>query len=131
MLRDKRIETEARHPYRSPAPPRDRASASTPRAVSQTSRIASLLLVVFAGLGVWAGVVAWHEHSVTRAIAALPRGVQEASYRRALEELSTTCSDQPALAEHCREQAELILHFPQCDDTCRQLARRHLPAAKR
>jgi hypothetical protein len=39
----------------------------------------------------------------------------------------------PELSAYCREQAELLTHFPECsgDEACRLVSERFLPAASR
>jgi hypothetical protein len=46
--------------------------------------------------------------------------------------VTSTCAARPdALEAHCRQQAELLLVFPQCADDCRALARRFLLSARK
>jgi hypothetical protein len=64
-------------------------------------------------------------------VRSLPQDVQEATYRRSYEELGTTCMTEPALADHCSNEAQFILRFPQCKDDCQQLARRYFPIVRK
>jgi hypothetical protein len=101
------------------------------RAISTTSRLALLFLTVLAAVGVWLALIAWREHRLTRTVLALPPDVQEATYRRSFEELATTCTTEPQLAEHCSDEARFILRFPQCTSECRQLAWRFFPTVRK
>ena len=125
------IGAHPRHPYRTPGGNRDEASTILPTTASRTSRLAALLLITFAVVGGWLALIAWHERQLTRAVRSLPPDVQEATYRRSYEELATTCATQPTLADHCSDEAEFILRFPQCRSDCEQLARRYSPTVRK
>jgi hypothetical protein len=49
-------------------------------------------------------------------------------YERTLENLKL-CQDnlRSGLGDFCRQQAEFILTFPDCDESCRELSRRFVP----
>jgi hypothetical protein len=84
-----------------------------------------LLLLALVAFSTWIGITAWQEQRLTTAVGALPLDLQDATYRRVLDELSTTCVAEPErLEDHCRAQADFILKFPQCTRTCRDLAER-------
>ena len=129
-MHDERDMRSGGHPYRRPERPT--AARAVPFADrggdSRALRIVVLTLVV---LGLWISITAWREHRLDVAVAAMPGAAQERAFRRAYDDLSTTCSTQPQLAEHCRTQAEFILRFPQCTSACETLARRFLPTARR
>lgn len=118
------------HPYRSPAPPARRRSCVGDDGAQHSRRLRPLVLV-FVVLGAWTGLIAWREHRLDAAIAAMPLATQQTAFRRHRDELATTCVTQPRLAAHCEAQARFLLHFPQCDDDCQQLARRFLPVPRR
>jgi hypothetical protein len=80
-------------------------------------------------LAVWLCAIAWREQRLKCAVSALPVAAQEQAYRRAYDELATTCAAQPELESHCREEAEFIRRLPQCSDDCRTLTRRFVPIA--
>ena len=80
-------------------------------------------------LGVWLFAIAWRENRLHGAVSALPPAAQQQAYRRAYDELATTCTAQPELEAHCREEAEFIRRLPQCTDDCRTLTRRYFPVA--
>lgn len=67
----------------------------------------------------------WIDGSKAQAVRDLPPAERQALYRRTLEDLRTVCAARHAndLDGHCRDQARFILEFPECDDTCRRLAR--------
>ncbi len=98
-----------------------------PPPMSRTSRLALLLLTMLALVGAWLAIIAWRERRLTQAVLALPPDVQEATYRRSYDELATTCTTEPSLADHCGDEAQFILRFPQCKAECRELARRYFP----
>jgi hypothetical protein len=70
----------------------------------------------------------WHQHSEERAIRALPDAERKALYQRTLADLESVCARPHAsnLDDHCRDQAEFILQFPECDAACGRLARSQL-----
>jgi hypothetical protein len=66
----------------------------------------------------------WLEGSERRAIRNLPADERAALYERTLANVRTVCaSPDLALHEYCREQARILLEFPECDEACRDLAR--------
>ena len=90
-----------------------------------------LIRAVILALGLTVGVGAlaiWFGRGEERALRRMPADERATLYRRTLDNLVTVCADSGAagLSEFCREQAEFILKFPECDDTCRAMARRHL-----
>ncbi|MFO0589495.1 MAG: hypothetical protein U0441_18300 [Polyangiaceae bacterium] len=91
-------------------------------------KIGAPILAVVALLTTWI----WYAGCLDREISDLPEGERQALYQRTLATLRQTCSESPgpAMTDYCREQAELIQHFPECDEDCHLLARRflHVPA---
>jgi hypothetical protein len=68
------------------------------------------------------------------AISSLPEPERRALYRRTLDTLASTCdlTKRPSgLENFCREQAELIRQFPECDEACTAFWKDHLPAPTR
>jgi hypothetical protein len=63
-----------------------------------------------------------------REIRALPVDQRQGLYHRTIENLKTICDPAPgrSVREFCRGQAALALKFPECDDDCRRVARRHM-----
>ena len=79
-----------------------------------------LALGALAAVAFWV----WSLWSEQRAIRSLPEGERVALYERTLANLQSVCaSPDPALADYCREQARILLEFPECDEACRELAR--------
>jgi hypothetical protein len=68
----------------------------------------------------------WQATRLDDAVEAMPPSERRALYERTRDSLATTCrAPAEALVPFCREQAELVLRFPECDRTCRTLAARH------
>ena len=63
---------------------------------------------------------------LSRELSELPEPERRALYERTLETLRSSCAQAPGpeLAEYCRQQAEFIKRFPECDNECRALAAR-------
>jgi hypothetical protein len=74
-------------------------------------------------------------HGNTVALRRLPPSERSMLYRHAVEELETTCLEPAAaggrLRDHCTQQANFILGFPDCDQRCRRAATIVLPHARR
>jgi hypothetical protein len=68
------------------------------------------------------------ESGKQRAIRELPEAERKALYERTLSTLETTCAlrGSDGLAKYCRDQAELIVRFPECDRRCNASAERWL-----
>ena len=70
----------------------------------------------------------------TKAVTSLSAPDRRALYDRTLRTLETTC-DQPkrphGLDDFCKEQAEFIVKFPECDATCESRATRLSPLPAR
>ncbi len=79
--------------------------------------------VVIAGFAWW-----WSATAESRAIRALPEAERHGLYRRTMDNLETIC--EPAaprsMRGFCRQQAELATQLPDCDESCQEMARRHL-----
>jgi hypothetical protein len=117
-------------PYRTAQAPVRRAAASVDRD-ERWPRPLRLILLVLAALLVWVTTIAWREHRLKAEIEAMPEAERQAVYSHTIDELRSVCSAQPALREHCREQARLILKFPECDADCFALADPFLDHARR
>lgn len=79
-------------------------------------------------------LLSWHQGDERRAIAALPASERATLYAGELEIFQTLCGISPrpdALERTCREKAEFMLQFPECDQACQQLARDHLFVGRR
>ena len=93
----------------------------------KSRRIAAVVALagaILAALAVWSR----SGGEETRALEQLSAAERRALYERTLHTLQSTCAPQtrPAgLTGYCREQAEFIERFPECDQTCRKLAQRN------
>jgi hypothetical protein len=63
----------------------------------------------------------------------LPPPERLALYQRTHQTLASTCAQAqgPTLTDYCKGQAELILHFPECDAACQALAQKFGPSPSR
>jgi cytochrome b pre-mRNA-processing protein 3 len=96
-------------------PPRRRAPKAT--AIVALALVAAALVVV--------GVFLFDPDTERRAVRRLPEAERRALYGRTLRTLETSCA--PAersrgLDDYCREQAEFLLNFPECDAACRVIS---------
>lgn len=89
------------------------------------------LALILAVLGAWIAFIGWRQHRLNSAVAAMPAAMRASEFRRAYQELSTTCATQPQLVDHCSAEAEFILRFPQCTADCARFARHFLPTGRR
>lgn len=90
----------------------------------------------FGGLVVLAliGLLTVFRHSrLDRELAGMPTAERRALYERTLETLRTSCERAPGpkFTDYCREQADLIRRFPECDSACQELAAHFLPKPSR
>jgi hypothetical protein len=72
--------------------------------------------------------------SETKAIGTLSATERRALYERTLQTLETTCdrTKRPhGLDDFCREQAEFVVKFPECDAACSQRAAQFRPLPAR
>lgn len=99
-----------------------------PRQQGLFKKLGAPLFVVIAALAMWL----WYASCFDRELSQMPDAERKALYERTLQTLRQTCSESPgpAMADYCREQAEMIQHFPECDEDCQLLSRRflHVPA---
>lgn len=95
-----------------------------------TERARSLLgraLFILAAIGAIA-LWAWHTGTEQRAVTQLPPGERGEVYRRELQSFQALCGEGPrkdALEKECRSKADFIVQFPECDQSCQELARPH------
>lgn len=68
-----------------------------------------------------------------REISDIPEPERRALYERTRETLRSSCMQTrgPEMAEYCRQQADFIKRFPECDRECRDLAARFAPQPSR
>jgi cytochrome b pre-mRNA-processing protein 3 len=95
-----------------------------------TSRAGRALLWVGGVLAVLLALAVAHflQTRLDRELSDLPDSERRVLYHRTLETLRTTCRQPPGpqMAEHCRQEAEFVLRFPECDSECRELATRFI-----
>jgi cytochrome b pre-mRNA-processing protein 3 len=74
-------------------------------------------------LAALSGVVIWQTR-LERDLTELPTPERQALYERTRETLRSSClqARDPDVAEHCRQEAEFITRFPECNAECRELA---------
>ena len=96
--------------------------------------------MIAAALAIVAGVLVflflWYSSQMVEpsAIRELPEADRRALFERTLRTLATSCDPEAhpeGLARFCREQAEFVVQFPECDEACRKLAKPHQPKATR
>lgn len=87
----------------------------------------ALSLLALSVAGLWLVAARCRERDVQ----ALPAAERAAFVQRTLANLRGPCAEVSALADACRAQAELLFDVPECDDACRQLARRFTHRATR
>lgn len=93
------------------------------------THISRWVLVLFIMLAAAVLFWIWSPAPQTRAIRDLPASDRHVLYERTLATLRSPCNpDKGAdgLLEYCRQQAEFIVQFPECDAACATLAKRFL-----
>jgi hypothetical protein len=81
-------------------------------------RGAVLGAIAFMSLGVWM----WVQNSEGGAVRAMAPAQREALFKEAWKDYRMRCPRNAEAAdtpERCRQRAEFLLLFPQCDETCR------------
>jgi hypothetical protein len=105
------------------------------RRVALSLRLRSLaqaIACLFA-VGVLSTLVASHPGSATTDIRGLTVEQRTALYQRTRANLELLCEPwgEPGLERYCREQARLLLHLPECDESCSELVSNQLGWATR
>ena len=93
-------------------------------------RGAALLLLTIGAIVLWVR----YQGEERRAVSHLPAEERSELYRRELRSFRSLCGQGPrkdALERQCKEKAEFILQFPECDRDCQLIARSHLQRATR
>jgi cytochrome b pre-mRNA-processing protein 3 len=87
--------------------------------------IAAWVLVAVTGVG----AVFWSQTRASAELRAMPALERAALYARTLETLRTTCTQIQGseLLDYCRQQAEFVSRFPECDAACQGACQRLLP----
>jgi hypothetical protein len=107
--------------------PADQPILVPPRRTTWLER-AGIALAMLAAIA----VVIWHLGAERRAIQSLPQAERQAAYARTFESFRSLCGTDRAdsLREHCHEQAQLLLDFPECDSFCEFVISRELSARR-
>ncbi len=87
---------------------------------------ALLVVAVLAALALFA----WSRTAERRALEGMDPERRRVLYERTLSETEALCDERPrsdALEERCIRQVEFLVQFPECDDRCQAIARRHAP----
>jgi hypothetical protein len=93
--------------------------SSAPSARRGVLRSALFALFIAALIAFWI----WSNDAERRAIRNLPATERAGVYQRTLENFQSVCASADlALEEYCRDQARTLLAFPECDESCRELA---------
>ena len=81
-------------------------------------RIAKFLLVITFGM---VAVAVWYRRSTRFALLDVPAGERRVLYGKTMEAFRELCSNSPgpAFEAKCRDDAALLIQFPECDDACR------------
>jgi hypothetical protein len=86
--------------------------------------LVAVAAAVIAALALWTV-----DHGAERvAIEQLSGQERRALYQRTLHTLRSSCDPKTlpdGLRDFCREQAEFVAQFPECDEVCRALAKPH------
>lgn len=91
---------------------------------------AAVILAVVGAIASWL----WHRAAEPRAVRELPASERAELFSREFDAFQALCGRGPrtdALQAQCKEKAEFILEFPECDQPCEQLARSHIPKPTR
>ena len=92
------------------------------------SRRLLLWLAIALGAAGTAAYLVWAAGAERRALQGLPAEERRALYLRTVQELESACANPPeALRVHCRQEAEFLSSFPECDRACQELVRRSFP----
>jgi|RhiMethySRZTD1v2_1073278.scaffolds.fasta_scaffold449380_3 hypothetical protein len=91
---------------------------------------AALALIAVVVLALWS----WREGAEQRAIGQLPADERAELYRRELGSFRTLCGQGPRedeLQKQCKDKAQFIVEFPECDEECHRLAASHMDVGGR
>ncbi len=76
-----------------------------------------------------AGTSLWNHRQASQDLITLPTLERQTLYQRTLETLESICvsATGPEIVDYCRDQAQFIARFPECDATCEAACRRLAP----
>lgn len=68
----------------------------------------------------------WQGAAEARALESMSQVERRALYLRTRQNIQEVCGEHlmAGMAEFCREQAEFVVRFPECDTSCRSVAER-------
>jgi hypothetical protein len=91
-------------------------------------KVVAFAIIALAAVASAVGVVAY-QRSEAAEVRSLPSAERATLYERTLETLNSTCAHTrgEALVGYCREQAEFLARFPECNDDCQQTCRQFFP----
>lgn len=92
--------------------------------------IVAAVLLLAGALGFWV----WVEGAERRVVRSLAPAARAELYGREFGAFTELCGRgrrPDALEARCRERAEYLLQFPECDSSCQELTRSHLPKGTR
>jgi len=92
--------------------------------------VAAVVLAIIGVLVAWF----WTSDEERRALQEMPAEQRRALYDDSLKAARAMCrsaESAPPLAQHCRESAELLTAFPECDAECIDFVRRARPQPAR
>jgi len=101
---------------------------ATPVVLEPTMRQKWTLLAVVATVIAAAALWLWPDASEQEAIRELPQAERRELYERTLRTLETSCNPRSlpeGLEAFCRDQSEFIVQFPECEGSCRAIAKPH------
>ncbi|HRG94839.1 MAG TPA: hypothetical protein PLR99_01250 [Polyangiaceae bacterium] len=95
---------------------------------SNTRRVLAWLAAAL-GLLAAAWFAVFTHTRLDRELSKLPEQERRALYERTRETLRTSCAHPrgPEVADYCRQQANFIKHFPECDGECQDVASQLTP----
>ena len=99
-------------------------NTSDDRSASPGSRSRAVALGVLALVLIALSLLLQHwEKKKQRAVQDLPAAQRQSLYLRTLQNFQTVCTPFPKaeLKEHCQQDAEFLMLFPECDGACKSL----------
>jgi cytochrome b pre-mRNA-processing protein 3 len=103
-------------------------SATTPHRSLHSARSRSLVALAASGIAGLLLLWLFAQGGEQRALLQLPEADRAVLYQHTIDNLKRVCdpSARPSgLDEYCKQQAEFVLMFPECDAGCQALAKAH------
>lgn len=100
-----------------------------PERVYKGFRIPTAIVVAGMILLVMAGATIVNDWQVQRELARMSDGARQPLFERVQETLRNACPHAKGeeLRNYCRDQAQFLALFPECDGPCQRLCRRYAP----